>query len=166
FFVIATQNPTYQIGTFPLPESQLDRFLMRIRLGYPDASAERALLSGVDRRRVLQELSPVLSTSLLSRLQAAVGRVHASPALLDYLQALLAASRQSPEFAVGLSPRAGLGLLQAARAWALMDGRDHILPDDIQTILLPVVGHRLRAADEGQTSGETLARQLLEVPIP
>jgi MoxR-like ATPase len=166
FFVIATQNPTYQIGTFPLPESQLDRFLMRIRLGYPDASAERALLSGVDRRRVLQELSPVLNTSLLSRLQAAVGRVHASPALLDYLQALLAASRQSPEFAVGLSPRAGLGLLQAARAWALMDGRDHILPDDIQTILLPVVGHRLRAADEGQTSGETLARQLLEVPIP
>jgi MoxR-like ATPase len=166
FFVIATQNPTYQIGTFPLPESQLDRFLMRIHLGYPDTNAERALLSGVDRRRVLQDLAPVLSSSLLSRLQTAVNRVHAAPALLDYLQALLAASRQSPEIAVGLSPRAGLGLLHAARAWALMDGRDHLLPDDIQAILLPVVSHRLRAADEGQTRSETLARQLLDVPVP
>lgn len=166
FYVIATQNPTYQIGTFPLPESQLDRFLMRIRLGYPDRKAERSLLGGVDRRSLLQDLSPVLDPGLLLRLQTAVTRVHAAPALLDYLQALLEASRQSPQIATGLSPRAGLGLLHAARAWALMAGRDHILPDDIQTILLPVVGHRLRAAEEGPTSGESLARQLLDVPVP
>lgn len=166
FFVIATQNPTYQIGTFPLPESQLDRFLMRIRLGYPDAKAERTLLGGVDRRRLLVDQDPVLSPTRLANLQIAVERVHAAPALLDYLQALLEQSRQLPEFSVGLSPRAGLALLHAARAWALMDGRDHILPDDIQTVLPAVVSHRLRAADESQVSGENLAQYLLDVPIP
>lgn len=167
FFVIATQNPTYQIGTFPLPESQLDRFLMRIHLGYPDSQAERALLAGQDRRRMLPNITPVLNPAQLAQLQNQVENIHASSALLDYVQALLSYSRQANEFANGLSPRAGLGLLRAARAWAMLEGRDHILPDDLQIILPSVVNHRLRSATDSDTAAaENLSRLLLEVPIP
>jgi MoxR-like ATPase len=130
FFVIATQNPLYQIGTFPLPESQLDRFLMRIELGYPDDQSERILLQGEDRRKLLQEIAPVLATDRLLELQSQVDRVHASDALLDYLQALLGFSRRAPHYQNGLSPRAGLALLHSARAWAFLDGRDLVLPED------------------------------------
>ena len=166
FFVIATQNPLYQIGTFALPESQLDRFLMRITLGYPDAEAERALLAGDDRRRRLADLEPVFDAEILRALQARAERVHASAALLDYVQALIAASREAPDIALGLSPRAGLALLRAARAWALMDGRDHLLPDDIQAVFPEVVAHRLRPAGDPAGGTDHLARQLLEIPIP
>jgi len=167
FFVIATQNPTYQIGTFPLPESQLDRFLMRIHLGYPDTQAERALLAGQDRRRMLPNISPVLNPAQLAQLQTQLEKIHVSAALLDYVQALLAYSRQAADFTMGLSPRAGLALLRAARAWAMLEGRDHILPDDIQMVLPSVVNHRLRSATDSETgSTENLSRLLLEVPIP
>jgi len=165
--VIATQNPTYQIGTFPLPESQLDRFLMRIHLGYPDSQAERALLAGQDRRRMLPSITPVLNPAQLAQLQSQVEKIHASGPLLDYVQALLNHSRTSNELAMGLSPRAGLALLRAARAWAMMAGRDHLLPDDIQMVLPSVVNHRLRSATDSETgTAENLSRLLLEVPIP
>ncbi|RRQ21961.1 AAA family ATPase [Thiohalobacter thiocyanaticus] len=166
FFVIATQNPTYQIGTFPLPESQLDRFLMRLHLGYPDAAAERELLAGVSRRELIRAQAPLLSLAQLGELQAAVDRIHASPALLDYIQALLAATRDSGHYRSGLSPRAGLALLQAARAWALIDGRDHVLPDDIQAVLAAVVGHRLQPRDADSGAVEGLLQPLLAVDIP
>ena len=167
FFVIATQNPTYQIGTFALPESQLDRFLIRLALGYPDASAERALLGGEDRRALLEHLQPVLSPEELLGYQQAVTRVHVSEDLLDYLQAMITLSREHPEIAVGLSPRAGLALLRAARAWALLEDRDHVLPDDLQAVLAGVVTHRLRpiTGESGQAI-ERLVQQLLDVPIP
>ncbi len=168
FFVIATQNPSHQIGTFPLPESQLDRFLMRIRIGYPDAGAERELLAGTDRRELLATLPPCLSPAELQELQAAVQQVHISDALLDYCQALLDFSRTSPRFHRGLSPRAGLALLHCARAWALLEGRNQVLPEDIQAILPSAAGHRLHStSDTGVDEGEQLARHLLEsVPIP
>jgi MoxR-like ATPase len=163
FFVIATQNPSHQIGTFPLPESQLDRFLMRIELGYPDAEAERALLSGADRRRLLGELRPLLDPEALLRLQSAVESVRAEPALLDYVQVLLRHSRVSPEFSHGLSPRAGLSLLQGARAWAYMDGRDHVVPEDVQAVLPAVVTHRLAGGGRSATAPSEL---MLQVAIP
>ncbi|MFP5505793.1 MAG: AAA family ATPase [Gammaproteobacteria bacterium] len=167
FFVIATQNPSEQIGTFPLPESQLDRFLMRIELGYPDAAAERELLAGRDRRDLLADLQPVLSPAQLLALQHEIETVHASPALLDYVQALLALSRQSDRFAAGLSPRAGLALLRAARAWARLEGRDHVLPEDVQAVLPAVVGHRLRLRDElGLTDSGAVVEPFLALPIP
>ena len=168
FFVIATQNPSHQIGTFPLPESQLDRFLMRIELGYPDAAAERALLQGVDRRDLLPHLSPCMQPEDLVSLQLAAREVHASGALLDYLQALVDFSRQSPDYVNGLSPRAALALLNAARAWAMMDGRRQVLPEDVQAIVPGVVGHRLYVArDNTRISGAEVAEQLIEaVPIP
>ncbi|MCP5145061.1 MAG: MoxR family ATPase [Gammaproteobacteria bacterium] len=165
FFVIATQNPTYQIGTFPLPESQLDRFLMRISLGYPDRDAERALLTGQDRRTLLENFPAVIGPEELLEMQQAVGEIHTSSALLDYVQALLEFSRTSPEFATGLSPRAGLGLVQAARAWALLSERDSVMPEDVQRVLPAIAGHRLRAADESQQAHA--ADLLLQgVPIP
>ena len=169
FFVIATQNPSHQIGTFPLPESQLDRFLMRLELGYPDAEAERALLNGSDRRALLAGLKPHIGPDELLELQNEVQQVHASPALIDYLQAMLNYTRQDAAFAHGLSPRAGLALLQGARAWAFMDGRKDVLPEDLQAVLPAVVAHRLAAAnsDIGSTSGARLAEQLLQqVAIP
>jgi MoxR-like ATPase len=168
FFVIATQNPLEQIGTFPLPESQLDRFLMCISLGYPDRTAERALLIGADRRTLLAEQQPVLDAETLSELQTAVGMIHVSDALLDYVQDLLAYSRSAAAFAVGLSPRAGLALLRAARAWALIDGRDHVLPDDIQAVLPAVAAHRLRPGADaaGREPGFLIEALLADVPIP
>ena len=148
FFVIATQNPAYQIGTFPLPESQLDRFLMRIELGYPDTQAERLLLEGEDRREVLARLPASMTPAQLHEAQARVAGIHVAPPLLDYLQGLLAFSRQSHQFRGGLSPRAGLALLRAARAWALLHRRGHVLPEDVQTVLPAVVGHRLHPGED------------------
>ncbi len=144
FFVIATQNPTHQVGTFPLPESQLDRFLMCLSLGYPDAAAERALLMGEDRRLLLKSLPAAMTPDELAQEQQALRRIHASAALIDYVQALAAASRQNGMFAEGLSPRAAIALLQAARAWAALEDRDHVLPEDVQAVLVPVCAHRLR----------------------
>ncbi len=168
FFVIATQNPSHQIGTFPLPESQLDRFLMRIELGYPDAQAERALLNGSDRRDLLNELKAQLDAAQLIELQRQVQQIHASSALLDYLQSLVNHTRTSPEFEHGLSPRAALALLQVSRAWAFMSGRDHVVPEDMQAVLPAVVGHRLTpATGSGSTNSDSLAATLIEqVPIP
>ncbi len=167
FFVIATQNPSHQIGTFPLPESQLDRFLMRIELGYPDAQAERALLNGTDRRDLLSRLQPRLDADGLLILQREVQQVLAAPALLDYLQALVHYTRQAPEFEHGLSPRAALALLHAARAWAYMEGRNHILPEDVQTVLPVVVAHRLNPAGEmsGARQNDLVDRLLHQVPV-
>ena len=168
FFVIATQNPAHQIGTFPLPESQLDRFLMCIGLGYPDREAERELLRGADRRTMVHELAPGLTPEALARLQQAVGQVHVSDALIDYVQALVAHTRQSPDYVAGLSPRAALALLQAARAWALLQGRDHALPEDVQAVLPAVVVHRLHPADDAlrRLDAEGRARRLIEaVPL-
>ncbi|WP_111496462.1 AAA family ATPase [Marinobacter bohaiensis] len=160
FFVIATQNPLEQGGTYPLPESQLDRFLMRIELGYPDPRAERELLEGSDRRQLTAELAPILTPDNLSVLQQAVDRIKTSPALLDYVQRILQQSRQMPGVLYGLSPRAGLGLVRAARAWALMDGRHHVLPDDVQAVLPAVARHRLEQGDTGQS--QQRIRQLME----
>ena len=168
FFVIATQNPTHQIGTFPLPESQLDRFLMRIELGYPDREAERALLAGADRRTLLATLPPMLQADELKQLQDAAALIHASPALIEYVQALADYTRRSSHFANGLSPRATLGLLAAARAWALLEGRPHVLPEDVQAILPGIVAHRLHAGGElGGMRGDAIGRHLIEaVPLP
>ncbi len=166
FFVIATQNPQHQVGTFPLPESQLDRFLMRIQLGVPDRASERTMLLGMDRREMLKELKPVFSGDELVDIQDAVRKVHTSAALLDYLQDLLDASRQ--RHSSGLSPRAGLAFLHAAQAWALMNGRDMVLPEDIQAVGIPVMGHRLgHDIEQPGQSGHTLAEALLRsVPVP
>ena len=150
FFVIATQNPAHQVGTFPLPESQLDRFLMCLSLGYPDPAAERALLMGEDRRAMLRTLQAAMTPAELMDAQASLRQIHASSALIDYVQALAQASRQGTLFAEGLSPRATLALLQAARAWAALEGRDHVLPEDIQAVLVPVCAHRLRPLKSAQ----------------
>lgn len=167
FFVIATQNPTHQIGTFPLPESQLDRFLMRIELGYPDAGAERALLQGRDRRDLLAELEPAMRPETLVELQQVVTRTHASDALIDYLQAILAYTRMPSRYHNGLSPRAGLALLRCAQAWAMIDGRNHVLPEDIQAVLPSVAGHRLQSVDEEPRSPADIVSELLSaVPVP
>ncbi len=168
FFVIATQNPLHQAGTFPLPESQLDRFLMRIQMGYPDAQAERGLLSGVDRREIIARLNPQMESAELLALQQRVKQVFASPALLDYLQAILRHTREAARYTHGLSPRAGLALLSAARAWALLDERDAVIPEDVQAVLSGVVSHRLQVAGEYQKqNSDTLARELIEaVAIP
>jgi MoxR-like ATPase len=166
FFVIATQNPQHQVGTFPLPESQLDRFLMRIELGVPDRASERAMLLGMDRREMLKELKPVFNSEALLDIQQAVRKVHASSALLDYLQDLLDASRQ--RHSTGLSPRAGLALLHASQAWALMNGRAMVLPEDLQAVGIAVMAHRLgHDIEQPGQSGRTLADALLRsVPVP
>lgn len=143
FFVIATQNPSDQLGTYPLPESQLDRFLLRITLGYPDRASERLLLAGTDRRHAAQKLQPVMRPGELEAAQAAVLEVRASDPLLDYLQALIAATRSGRWFTEGLSPRAGIAVLRAAKARALMAGRDYVAPDDVQAILPQAIAHRL-----------------------
>lgn len=168
FFVIATQNPSYQVGTFPLPESQLDRFLMRVHLGYPDSEAERALLQGEDRRDLLQGLKPSMNAADLIELQQRAQQVHTSSALLDYVQALVTHSRRAADYVNGLSPRAALAVLHAARAWALMSGRGHVVPEDVQAILPGVVGHRL--VPTGQVSraasADIAAHLVKQVAIP
>jgi len=166
FFVIATQNPSEQVGTFPLPESQLDRFLMRIELGYPDRAAERALLSGTDRRELLAALGPCMTPAELVALQAEAQKVHAAPALLDYVQALVEHTRRAPHFSAGLSPRAALALLHAARAWALIEGRDKVIPEDVQAVLPGVAGHRLRPAHDAAQRIDLQAMLVSAVPIP
>jgi MoxR-like ATPase len=168
FFVIATQNPRHQVGTYALPESQIDRFLMRIDMGYPEWKAERELLRGRDRRELLNELKPLLDGARLMQLQTLAGSIHASDALLDYIQELIGASRRSASFAHGLSPRAGLALLGAARAWALLAGRDMVLPEDVQAVAPSVMVHRLpAAANVANQAGDVLVTRLIEsVPIP
>jgi len=182
FFVVATQNPHEQLGTFALPESQLDRFLMRVELGYPDASHERVLLVESDRRTRLQTAaaqgattgaaSPLTPADVL-RLQAALPQVHVSPALLDYVQALITSSRSRSDLRLGLSPRAGQGLVRAARAWALLSGRELVLPEDVQAVLPAVAGHRLElrqsaaATAGGGSARRDLIRELVEsVALP
>lgn len=160
FFVIATRNPQDQIGTFALPESQLDRFLMCLELGYPDRGSERLLLAGESRQEMLSLLEPCLNLEELLQLQALVRTVHCSDALLDYVQDLLALSRETPDLAEGLSPRAGLMLMQASRAWALVQGRDHVLPDDVQIVLPAVAGHRIKPARGGH-AGHALRGELV-----
>ncbi|ALU49553.1 AAA family ATPase [Pseudomonas aeruginosa] len=166
FFVIATQNPASQGGTFSLPESQLDRFLMRLSLGYPGRAAERSLLLGEARRDLLPRLEPLLDHAALAAFQAEVPKVRASDALVDYVLRLVEATRMQPAFALGLSPRGSLALLAAARAWALLAGRDYVIPEDVQAVLPAVAGHRLRdQADPTGHGGGALVQWLLrEVP--
>jgi MoxR-like ATPase len=167
FFVIATQNPLTQIGTFPLPESQLDRFLMRIELGYPDRRSERGLLKGEERQILLDRIPPCLDTETLTKMQDESKTVFASDALLDYIQAIIQHSRESGTYQIGLSPRAGMALLNAARAWTFMDRRKAILPEDVQAVLSSVAGHRLRLATSGATESRAIVAPLLaEVAVP
>jgi MoxR-like ATPase len=168
FFVIATQNPRHQVGTFPLPESQLDRFLMRIRLGYPAGPQEKELLAGEDRRALLERTPARLNPEDLLALQTQVSRVHASDSIVDYCHAILVFTRSSGRFLYGLSPRAGLGLLRAARAWALLADRDYVLPEDIQAILPACVPHRLAdGADWATDVHEDIADYILTgVAVP
>jgi MoxR-like ATPase len=162
FFVIATQNPQDQIGTYPLPESQLDRFLMRVQLGYPAVAAERELLSGIDRRDLVNSLQPAVTLAQLTALQRTVLEVHVAPALLDYVQALVAHTRNSSAL-TGLSPRAAIGLLRAARGWALIAGRRAVIPEHIQEVFSSIVEHRMKQRDGSPGA----ARRILEaVPIP
>ncbi len=168
FFVIATQNPAHHVGTFPLPESQLDRFLMRIELGYPDRQSERLVLLGDDRRIMLERLEPCIDLDALFALRLETGQIHVSEALLDYLQALVEHTRTDARFPLGLSPRASLALLRSAQAWALIDGRRHVLPEDLQAVLGPVVRHRLQADIGGSDidSFDPAAELLHAVAIP
>ncbi|MFZ6640984.1 AAA family ATPase [Undibacterium sp. TC4M20W] len=169
FFVIATQNPAHQVGTFALPESQLDRFLMCLSLGYPDAAAERALLLGEDRRSLLAQLPAIMQPEELMEAQQQLKKIHTSAALIDYVQSLAHATRQGDLFAEGMSPRASIALLQAARAWAAMEGRDHVLPEDVQAVLIPVIAHRLRPlksmTGKVSASSELLAQLMKRVSV-
>ncbi len=168
FFVIATQNPTYQIGTFPLPESQLDRFLMRIHLGYPAPEQEKALLAGRDRREMLAALQPAIEAKELLTYQRRVREIHAANAIIDYCYALVEFSRNCGRFQHGLSPRAGLGLLHSARAWALLADRDHVLPEDVQAVAPACLSHRLLSGEDNAPVGHSeIADYLLRsVPLP
>ncbi len=167
FFVIATQNPLDQVGTYALPESQMDRFLMRISLGYPARGAERALLLGQDRRELLEQLPSLLSATELAQLQQQVLAVHAADPLLDYVQDLIAATRSGQWFMQGLSPRAGIAVLRAAKAQALLGGRDYVAPDDVQAILPQTIAHRLiPVADAGRGAVEQVRALLAAVPLP
>ncbi|MBT8446831.1 MAG: MoxR family ATPase [Gammaproteobacteria bacterium] len=166
FFVVATQNPSTQIGTYPLPESQLDRFLMRIELGYPDRQAERELLAGDDRRAMLADLAPVLDPATVMDMQQRARQVHVSEALLEYVQALLEFTREAPFIATGLSPRAGLAMLHAARAWAFVAGRDHVEPEDLQAIIPSVIEHRLAGGAGAEIGGPLSQAVIKAVPIP
>ena len=166
FFVIATQNPHEQLGTFDLPESQLDRFLMCVSLGYPDSQAERRLLSGREPREVLEGLPPVLEAATLLRMQKEVRELHRAEPLLDYLQQLVAHTRTRTDLKLGLSPRAGLGLMRAAQAHAYLDGRRAVLPEDVQAVLPAVVTHRLQRKDAVAGSNPIAAELLRAVPVP
>jgi len=160
FFVIATQNPSHHSGTFPLPESQLDRFLMRIELGFPSKKAERKMLQGLDSREKMQQLKPLISLEQLQKLQQQARQVSVTDHLLDYLQRLIQFSRETPAFHYGISPRGALAVLGAAKAWALLNDRDYLLPEDLQQIFPAVVGHRLSATGSNQ-SGDALAKFIL-----
>lgn len=162
FFVIATQNPLELAGTFPLPESQLDRFLMRLSVGYPDAQAERRLLEEPDRQQMLPQLEAQLDHASLLELQQQAARVHVSPALLDYVQALIGATREGPHIRVGLSPRGGLALLACARAHALVMARQQVIPEDVQAVFGPVATHRLRTIAGDEEELQTIVRELVE----
>jgi MoxR-like ATPase len=153
FFVIGTQNPLFQVGTFPLPESQLDRFLMRIRLGYPDAAQEKLLLAGEDRRAMVARQAPALTITQLLELQQRVTEIHAARPIIDYVHAILQFTRGSERFVYGLSPRAGLGILRAAKAWALLADRDYVIPEDVQAVLPSCAVHRLVGGEPGQRIG-------------
>ena len=167
FFVIATQNPHDQLGTYALPESQLDRFLMRISLGYPDRAAERELLSGRDRREMANTLRPLVSPQELTALQQQVLAVHASDPLLNYIQDLIAATRSGRWFLQGLSPRAGIALLRAAKAQALVEGRDYVAPDDVQAIVAQTIAHRLvPVGDAGRGAMEQVHAMVAAVDLP
>ena len=167
FFVIATQNPLDQLGTYALPESQMDRFLMRISLGYPDRAAERALLTGQDRRDLVEHLPSLLQHGELQALQQAAQAVHVADALLDYVQDLIAATRNGQWFLQGLSPRAGIAVLRAARAQALLCGRNYVAPDDVQAILPQTIAHRLiPVGDSGRGAVEQVQALLAAVPLP
>ncbi|WP_395668448.1 AAA family ATPase [Rhodoferax sp.] len=167
FFVIATQNPLDQVGTHPLPESQLDRFLMRISLGYPERRAERELLAGLDRRHMVERLPNLLDQSALAQLQALVAQVHVAEPFLDYLQDLVAATRNGQWFVQGLSPRAGIALLRAAKAQALLCGRDYVAPDDVLAIAPQTMGHRLiPTVDAGLGALAQVQAMLRAVPLP
>ena len=164
FLVIATQNPVDLAGTYPLPDSQLDRFLLRLALGYPDESAERALLAGSDRRELIAQATPLLDAQRVIHLRRMVLDVHASEPLIAYVQALVGRSRKHPGVRVGLSPRAGLALLRAARAHALLLGRSHAIPEDVQALFAAVAEHRL--VGEADTAAATLAKAILHaVPV-
>lgn len=168
YFVVATQNPSDQIGTFPLPESQLDRFLMRLELGYPNEQNERALLTGADRRELLAEVEPVLSPETLAALQKATAKIHMSDPLVDYVQALVRFTRESPDIEIGLSPRGSLALVAAARAHAFIERHSGVFPDDVQAVFTSVAGHRLKPASNSvyRTPAE-LGRHVLDnVAIP
>jgi MoxR-like ATPase len=166
FFVIATQNPHDQLGTYALPESQLDRFLMRISLGYPDRTAERTLLAGHDRRDMVEHLPPLLTTSELAELQRSVQQVHVAESLLDYVQDLIGATRSGRWFLQGLSPRAGIAVVRAARAQALLEGRDYVAPDDVQAILPQCVAHRLvPVSSAGRGAVEQVRAMIDDVPL-
>jgi|TARA_Y100000588_G_scaffold265297_1_gene280069 MoxR-like ATPase len=166
FFVIATQNPMNQIGTFPLPESQLDRFMMRIEIGYPDRATERQLLTRKDPRSILPAIASVLNAGQVVRLQEAATTVHTGEALVDYAQALLDASRRAPWLTHGLSPRAGMALVRAGRAWAFLEGRDHVVPEDLQHVGTAVLEHRLQAPDREGSTGGLAERLIRETDIP
>ncbi|MDH3419006.1 MAG: AAA family ATPase [Gammaproteobacteria bacterium] len=166
FFVVATRNPTQQIGTFPLPESQLDRFLMQITLGYPGPAEERLLLANGDRRDLVDELPPLMSVETLLTLQHAVGKVHLSDPLLDYVQALVAYTRDSGEFTEGLSPRGAIALVRAAQAWAMMSGHDGVYPEDVQAVLPCVTAHRLEIAQGRESDPAGVGQTVLDaVPV-
>ena len=166
FFVIATQNPHDQLGTYALPESQLDRFLMRISLGYPDRTAERSLLTGDDRRALVASMPTLMTPQDLLQLQQQAVQVHASDALLDYVQDLVAATRSGQWFVQGLSPRAGIAVIRAAKAQALLDGRSYVAPDDVQAILPQTIAHRLLPVGEaGRGAIEQVAAMLQAVPL-
>jgi len=165
FFVIATQNSQHQTGTFPLPESQLDRFMMRISLGYPDARSERELLEGANPKQRLEKLPSLITAKELEVVQATVGKITASDQLLNYLQRLLAYTRESGDFSHGLSPRAALAWLHCAKAWALLHGRKHVLPEDIQQLMLPVIGHRLLPAEQEIVARNAVDKIIQSVPV-
>ncbi|RLA30382.1 MAG: AAA family ATPase, partial [Gammaproteobacteria bacterium] len=168
YFVVATQNPSDQIGTFQLPESQLDRFLMRLELGYPNEENERELITGIDRREMLNDITPSLHPEMLLDLQKSAAKVHMSEPLVDYIQALIRFTRESPDIETGLSPRGALALVAAARAHAFMEHHSGVFPDDVQAVFGPVAGHRLKPASSSayRTPGELSRHVLDNVAIP
>ena len=168
YFVVATQNPSDQIGTFPLPESQLDRFLMRVELGYPNEASERALMVGTDHRQMLQTVEPCLNSMALSALQNSASQVHMSDTLVDYIQALVRFTRESPDIDTGLSPRGSLALVAASKAHAYIENHSGVFPDDVQAVFASVAGHRLKpASSSAYRTPADLGRHVLDnVQIP